>query len=113
MRIAGVHRLKSYVKADVLHEQDVLAWLESKPVTIIPQSEAYLWDPSEKTVWEDADRQDVFGYSNRCFWCGESEFELELGRYQTYEHSEIFLCDDCHESWESSGELVDSSEVTA
>lgn len=107
-------RLKSYVVGDVLDEEAVLDWLESKPVSLIPATEAYLWRPAEETVWEDADEQDVFADYDRCFWCGGSERTHELSVYQTVENGECKLCPSCRESWDSADEIVrTTTEATA
>lgn len=109
----GRHRLKDYVQGAVLDEAAARDWFATKPVTIIPASEAFLWRPRDTTVWEDADRQAVFTDATRCFWCGESERTTALGEYATHDHGEISLCRDCHGSWCRAGELVDEGrEVT-
>jgi hypothetical protein len=97
--------LKSYVVGDVLDEATVMDWLVSKPATIIPQRQAYLWGPSENTVWELADEQDVFEDYERCFWCGDSERNQTIKSYQTTENGECSLCPECRDSWASAGEI--------
>lgn len=113
---SGSDRLKSYVEGEVLDEDAVLDWLVSKPVEIIPTSEATLWGPSETTVWEDADEQDVFTDRDRCYWCGGSERTHDLTEYETVENGDCLLCSDCHESWENTDCIVhetEQHEVTA
>lgn len=102
----GNDRLKDYVVGDVLDESTVLDWLVSKPATLIPGSGAYLWGPSDHTVWEEADEQDVFTDHDRCFWCGGSEQTNNLKAYETTEDGECLLCQDCHESWEKADQIV-------
>ena len=105
-KYGGKHRLKRFVDGEILDEEAARAWLESKPVTLIPATEAYLWGPSEATVWEDADEQDAFTDSDRCFWCGSSERSVALDRFETAEDGECLLCPECEESWERAGEIV-------
>jgi hypothetical protein len=100
----GGDRLSSYIVGDVLDENAVMDWLITKPVTLIPGSEAYLCSPP--TVWKEAAQQDVFTSLDRCFWCGHSERSHDLQPYQTTEDGECLLCADCYESWESAGEIV-------
>lgn len=110
----GNDRLRDYVEGDVLDESTVLEWLVSKPFTLIPESEAYLWGPSEKTVWQHADEQDVFTDLDRCGWCGASERTANVDAYDTVEDGRCLLCEDCYESWDDAGEIAhDDGEVTA
>lgn len=102
----GRDRLKDYVVGDVLDESRVLEWLVAKPVTILPQSQAYLWGPSEATVWEDAVDQDVYTDHDRCHWCGCSERTHDLEAYETKSDGECLLCSDCHDSWSRAGEIA-------
>ena len=105
--LGGKDRLNSYVAGDVLDESAVLDWFVSMPVTFTPESEAFRWAPSEQTVWEDADRQDVFTDRERCFWCGESERNRSLEAYETTEDGECLLCPDCYESWAKANQIVE------
>lgn len=102
----GADRLKDVVVGEVLDDEAVLDWLEAKPVTLIPESEAVLWTPSEQTVWDNADQQDVFTDHDRCFWCGSSERTQVLQSYQTTPNGKCQLCSDCYESWEKADEIV-------
>lgn len=101
----GTNRLREYVVGDVLDEETVLRWLESKPVTLVPLAEAHLWAPREQTVWDDATEQDVFTDRDRCWWCGASERTHDLTEYETTSDGECLLCPSCHESWDKAGEL--------
>ena len=112
-KYGGQHRLKGYVEGAILDAETALDWFVTKPVTIIPATEAFLWRPRDTTVWEDADAQDVFTDATRCFWCGAGERSASLDDYETHDHGRIPLCLDCHGSWRRAGELVDGrAEVT-
>ncbi|QCW05303.1 hypothetical protein [Natrinema pallidum] len=102
----GQHRLPGYVDGDTLERETVLQWLADKPVTLVPVTEAHQWGPSEATVWDDADAQDVFIDADRCYYCGTSERDADLTRYETTDQGECRFCDDCHESWDRAGEIV-------
>lgn len=103
----GDDRLKSFVVGRVLEERKVLDYLAMKPITLIPQSEAYLWGPSDQTVWEDADEQDVFRDFTRCYWCGCSERTHDLQEYDTVDDGDTVLCSSCFESWINAGEIAE------
>lgn len=92
----GDDRQNSYVSGEVLDEDAAVSWLTSKPVSLLPASEAYQWRPSDETVWEDADEQDVFRDYDRCWFCGGSERDHDLTEYETVEDGDLTLYSDCH-----------------
>jgi len=109
----GPHRLTSYVNGKVLTREEAKKWLKTKPIKRIPTSEAYQWKPKDKTVWEEAEEQEVFKDVQRCFYCGKSENAVSLSNEETTDHGELDLCKDCKGAWNRSGELEESNKPTS
>lgn len=114
VRYGGQHRRRSYVDGTVFDEDDVRRWMENNPVRVIPVRDATVGVHADTDVWEDAAAQDVFSDADRCFWCGVSDTSAEthVALYETIEHGEIHLCDECKPIWDDAGELVSNPVVT-
>lgn len=94
------------VEGRVIDEEDVVDLAAEHSVTFYAAEYTTGLTDAGPSVWELADEQDVFTDRDRCCWCGASDRTASIEAYETTEDGTCLLCEDCHESWEKSGEIV-------
>lgn len=105
VRYAG-SRPNDCVKARTVDREQAVNLLEDSPSSLEPVAEAGVYNSEGLSVWDHAEDQDAFSDRERCYWCGHSDRSREIRRYETVDDGECPLCEECHDYWEASGEIV-------